>query len=923
MPGTRRTLTMRAVAFASVFAMFAWLLPANWADANATAEKATNLSNPRVASNGTVTWDCVYFGNYPQSSDGHGGYKEEPIKWRVLSVNGEEAFLLADKNLDCEPYNKEQVAVTWEDCSLRSWLNGYDGTRNACGIDCSSDNFINAAFNASERNAIIDTVAADKISLLSSTEEAMEKTCGFETNGNAYDLARRAKNTDYAKKQGAWTDTSNRYRGNGAWWLRSPKAATNVLHVRSYGNLCNIRINKEDLAVRPALHLDLSSVAWSYAGTVVNNELGSKFSYNGNEYQLYDLGRVPYEKAEEFCEERGGHLATITSQKENDEVYRYMVSAGYASAYFGLKETGKNNWEWVNGEPVSFLNWGDDGEPNNVGGNENWGMFYWKYKNRKWNDGAFCNGQTDNDTTVFICEWDEAGPSTGDTTPSRYPVMEEQDAKAFWAFLFNVPQDFRTKEFFETDILEDPIFKLLTGKYAPCSEEETVARNVFAAVVDGQLSKLTADGAKATGYLRKTLLECMEKELGDDPDAAGMNGECQKIFDKIRTPLQEKLLGTLMGVAANACGKQLTQATIDNITLSMNMGTEIAALPGKIDEFVNRSVMGVSGALLTIQSEVAGRYQYFKGYLDNRGLADDPNDLIVETLSAFAKFVSKDGNLEGIFTTLIPGKSTWMECTDTIDRWAENTYLILNDKNAGADKEPVEEPSKPNAEPGAGPNVVSNTEPGTGLSTGSGAEPNVKPSTGPASRTDTPSGIETDAKHASKQTITVKSYTKTDGDKGFNLGAKAKTALAYQSNNEDVATINATGFVTIKGPGQATITIKAIATKQYKAATKKITITVKPKRPVLGKASSSKKACLKLTWKYDKKASGYQAAVATDKKFKKNRKTATIKKNKTTKKTFKKLKRKKVYYAKVRAYKKVGQKKVYGAYSKVKKARVK
>ncbi len=80
---------------------------------------------------------------------------------------------------------------------------------------------------------------------------------------------------------------------------------------------------------------------------------------------------------------------------------------------------------------------------------------------------------------------------------------------------------------------------------------------------------------------------------------------------------------------------------------------------------------------------------------------------------------------------------------------------------------------------------------------------------------------------------------------------------------------------------------------------------------------------MKLTWKRDKKASGYQAVVATDKKFKKGRKTATIEKNKVTKKTFKRLKRNKIYYAKVRAYKKVGQKKVYGAYSKVKKARVK
>lgn len=36
---------------------------------------------------------------------------KEPIKWRVLSVNGDDAFLLADKNLDSRPYNEINEAV--------------------------------------------------------------------------------------------------------------------------------------------------------------------------------------------------------------------------------------------------------------------------------------------------------------------------------------------------------------------------------------------------------------------------------------------------------------------------------------------------------------------------------------------------------------------------------------------------------------------------------------------------------------------------------------------------------------------------------------------------------------------------------------------------------------------------------------------
>lgn len=115
-----------------------------------------------------------------------------------------------------------------------------------------------------------------------------------------------------------------------------------------------------------------------------------------------------------------------------------------------------------------------------------------------------------------------------------------------------------------------------------------------------------------------------------------------------------------------------------------------------------------------------------------------------------------------------------------------------------------------------------------------------------------------------------------------------------------------------------TVSVKMGTASKAKSAT-----VTKPKKATIKKVTSPKKKTLKVTWKRDSKATGYQAVIATDKKFKKNKKTATISKNKTTTKTFTKLKSKKVYYAKVKAYKKSGNKKVYGAYSKVKKVKVK
>lgn len=66
----------------------------------------------------------------------------------------------------------------------------------------------------------------------------------------------------------------------------------------------------------------------------------------------------------------------------------------------------------------------------------------------------------------------------------------------------------------------------------------------------------------------------------------------------------------------------------------------------------------------------------------------------------------------------------------------------------------------------------------------------------------------------------------------------------------------------------------------------------KPKSAKIKKVKAAKKA-IAVEWKKVSGVKGYQVQVATDKKFKKNKKTATVKKQKTTKVTIKKLKAKK------------------------------
>ncbi len=125
--------------------------------------------------------------------------------------------------------------------------------------------------------------------------------------------------------------------------------------------------------------------------------------YQSHRYEFFN-NCDSWEEAKAYCESLGGHLATISSQEENDYIYYLLTDAGYSSAYFGLTDSEEEGaWEWVNGEPVTYTNW-HSSEPSNDNSNEDYAMFYWKYNDGTWNDGDF-SGSTVGDK-VFICEWD-------------------------------------------------------------------------------------------------------------------------------------------------------------------------------------------------------------------------------------------------------------------------------------------------------------------------------------------------------------------------------------------------------------------------------------------------------------------------------------------------------------------------------------
>ncbi len=199
-------------------------------------------------------------------------------------------FLVADKSLDCQRYNDTDTDVTWETCTMRSWLNGYGAESNKNGEDYSGNNFLNNAFSSDEQSAIKTTNVVnndnpeygteggndttDKVYLLS-LDEVMNPAYGFVSRENI-SATRVAVNTAYTAGGGEIGSEYMSSAGNAdSWWLRSSGDFCDFASsVNYYGRIFVDGLYVSgNLAVRPVLHLNLSSASgWSYAGSVTSNE---------------------------------------------------------------------------------------------------------------------------------------------------------------------------------------------------------------------------------------------------------------------------------------------------------------------------------------------------------------------------------------------------------------------------------------------------------------------------------------------------------------------------------------------------------------------------------------------------------------------------------------------------------------------------
>ena len=114
--------------------------------------------------------------------------------------------------------------------------------------------------------------------------------------------------------------------------------------------------------------------------------------------------------AYEYCTSIGGHLATITTEREQ-AIIADMLEKASANFYWLGAIKNSDGWNWVSGEEFSYTNF-NSGEPNNKNGNEMFIMVYAVnsgYPVGKWNDlNLLYNNNSGNlhNNTGFICEWE-------------------------------------------------------------------------------------------------------------------------------------------------------------------------------------------------------------------------------------------------------------------------------------------------------------------------------------------------------------------------------------------------------------------------------------------------------------------------------------------------------------------------------------
>jgi len=224
----------------------------NFKDSN---EKMTALENkyPQIKFAASEIGGIVTIGQFEQDNNNTNG--AEDIEWFVLDKQEEKVLLLSRECLTCMPYFDREGDITWENCSLRKWLN---------------EEFFQTTFTEQERKFIALTKNENPDEDMHGTEggndtqdyvfllSEIEARVYLRSDESKYMIG-SAEPTEFAKSQGI--SISNEGMGDiSPWWLRSPGTYGNsAIFVEKNGEINPngaIVTNEYYCGVRPAVWIN-------------------------------------------------------------------------------------------------------------------------------------------------------------------------------------------------------------------------------------------------------------------------------------------------------------------------------------------------------------------------------------------------------------------------------------------------------------------------------------------------------------------------------------------------------------------------------------------------------------------------------------------------------------------------------------------
>ena len=250
--------------------------------------------------------------------------------------------------------------------------------------------------------------------------------------------------------------------------------------------------------------------------------------FKGHKYELYNES-MTWESAKLFCEKKGGHLVTVSDEKENEFVNdmrcRNLSTDYQQSIWLGGSDTAnEGTWSWITGEPFTYSNW-EPNEPNG-GTSQN---YLQMYSSGNWDD-------VQNEVGRFVvCEYDSVQPKL---TPvaSSLSLSDNIGFNIYMQISDDVLSDDGAMMIITNS--DGKVIKKLISSYETTTYQDKSVKKIVsmvpAAKMSGKLSFkiLKSDGTESSAYICSVMDYANEMIKKADTDA-----ECKKALPLVKTML--------------------------------------------------------------------------------------------------------------------------------------------------------------------------------------------------------------------------------------------------------------------------------------------------------------------------------------------------------------------------------------------------